>query len=169
MREANLENTRRIAIIIVDAQIQEAAHWQALDEVPGLGTIIGASSTILINKYNFETIELLNHLARDWSLNDKAQGLEPINFYIVHVSFDALSDQKDRDYFNDIPTSLYLPGEQVDRLRQAASEILYNNKQFQKLVTDLGGIMPYTNGTLKERGVRQEAKTGEPQEEELAP
>ena len=142
MREANLEKTRRVAIIVVDAQTQETARWQVLDEVPGLASILGASSTILINKYNFETIELLNHVAKDWTYDDEIHGRKPIEFYIVHVAFDALPDQEERDYFNSIPTSLYLPKEQVDRLREAAAEILYCDKDFQKLVKDMGGKMP---------------------------
>jgi NTE family protein len=142
LREANLEKTRRVAIIVVDAQTQETARWQVLDEVPGLATVLGASSTILINKYNFETIELLNHVAKDWTYDDESHGRKPIDFYIVHVAFDALPDQDERDYFNSIPTSLYLPEEQVDRLRDAAAKILYNDKDFQKLVKDMGGNMP---------------------------
>ncbi len=158
MREANLEKTRRVAIILVDAQTQETARWQVLDEVPGLATILGASSEILINKYNFETIEFLNHVARDWTYDDETHGRKPIDFYIVHVAFDALPDPKEREYFNGIPTSLYLPEEQVDRLREAASQILYNDKQFQQLVKDLGGIMPETNRTLKQEGLQKEEK-----------
>jgi NTE family protein len=131
-----------VAVIIVDAQTQETAGWQVLDEVPGLTTVVGASSTIMINKYNFETIELLNHVARDWTYDDEAHGRKPIDFYIMHVAFDALPDQQEQDYFNSIPTSLYLPEEQVDRLREAAAKILYQDKDFQKLVKDLGGRIP---------------------------
>ncbi len=124
MREANLEKTRRVAVIVVDAQTQETARWQVLDEVPGLTTVLGASSTIMINRYNFETIELLNHVARDWTYDDETHGRKPIDFYIVHVAFDALPDPEEQDYFNSIPTSLYLPEEQVDRLRDASLKIL---------------------------------------------
>jgi NTE family protein len=142
MREANLEKTRRVAVIIVDAQTQETAGWQVLDEVPGLTTVLGASSTIMINKYNFETIEFLHHVARDWAYDDKMHGEKPIDFYIVHVAFDALPDEKERDYFNSVPTSFYLEEEQVDRLREVAAKLLYTDKDFQRLVKDLGGRMP---------------------------
>jgi NTE family protein len=142
MREANLEKTRRVAVIIVDAQTQETGRWQVLDEVPGLTTVLGASSTIMINKYNFETIELLHHVARDWAYDDKMHGEKPIDYYIAHVAFDALPDEKERAYFNSIPTSFYLEEEQVDRLREVAAKLLYTDKDFQRLVKDLGGRMP---------------------------
>jgi NTE family protein len=142
LRALGLEKTRRVAIVIVDAKTQEKAHWQHLDEVPGIGTILGVSSTIMINKYNFETIELLHHVARDWTHDDEIHGQKPIDFYIVHVAFDALPDAQERDYFNSIPTSLYLEPEQVDHLREVAAKLLYTDRNFQRFVTDLGGRMP---------------------------
>ena len=138
LKALGLEKTRRVAIVIVDAKTQEKARWQILDEVPGIGTILGASSTIMINKYNFETIELLHNVARDWAYDDEIHGQKPIDFYIVHVAFDALPDEKERDYFNSVPTSLYLETEQVDRLREAAARLLYTDRDFQRLVKDLG-------------------------------
>ncbi len=149
MKEANLERIRRVVVVIVDAQTQETAQWQTRDEVPGFTTVLGASSTIMINKYNFETIELLNHVAQDWSYYDETHGQKPIDFYIVHVAFDALPDLEEQDYFNSIPTSLYLPEEQVDRLRAVAAELMYHNKDFERLVKDLGGRIPESGLVLR--------------------
>ena len=142
LRALGLQKTRRVGIVIVDAKTQEKARWQILDEVPGIGTILGASSTIMINKYNFETIELLHHVAREWTHDDEIHGQKPIDFYIMHVAFDALQDEKERDYFNTIPTSLQLEPGQVDNLREIASKLLYNDKDFRRFVKDLGGRMP---------------------------
>jgi NTE family protein len=147
LKSMGLEKTRRVGIVIVDAKTQEKARWQIVDEVPGIGTILGASSTIMINKYNFETIELLHHVARDWAYDDEIHGQKPIDFYIVHVAFDALPDEKERDYFNTIPTSLYLEPGQVDRLREVAATLLYTDKNFQRFVKDLGGRMPEVKAT----------------------
>jgi hypothetical protein len=72
------------------------------------------------------------------------------------VAFDALPDEKERDYFNTIPTSLYLEPEQVDHLREVAAKLLYTDKNFQRFVTDLGGRMP----ELKAKTAP--AKPGEP-------
>jgi len=142
LRALGLQNTRRVAIVIVDAKTEEKARWQLLDEVPGIGTILGASSTIMINKYNFETIELMHHVARDWTHEDEIHGHKPIDFHIVHVAFDALPDAKERDYFNSVPTSFSLEEEQVDRLRDVATKLLYGNKDFQRFVKELGGRIP---------------------------
>jgi NTE family protein len=142
LKNMGLEKTRRVAIVIVDAKTREKARWQIVDEVPGIGTILGVSSTIMINKYNFETIELLHHVARDWAYDDQMHGEKPIDYYIVHVAFDALPDEKERDYFNNIPTSFSLEEQQVDRLREVAARLLYTDRDFQRFVKDLGGRMP---------------------------
>jgi hypothetical protein len=81
-------------------------------------------------------------MKQDWSQEQPGKGKPPIDFYAVHVAFDALPDQKDRDYFHDIHTSLYLPEEQVDRLHEAAVRILYAAEPFRKLVKGLGGVIP---------------------------
>ena len=142
LKAMGLEKTRRVAIVIVDAKTEEKARWQIVDEVPGIGTILGVSSTIMINKYNFETIELLHHVAREWAYDDRMHGEKPIDYYIVHVAFDALPDAKERDYFNSVPTSFSLEEEQVDRLREVAAKLLYTDKDFRRFVKDLGGRMP---------------------------
>lgn len=144
LKEAGLEKTRRIAYIIVDAQTQEKPQWGLLGEIPGLGTTVGISSTIMINKYNFETVELLNRYAQDWTYEDEERGRRAIEFYIIHVTFDALPDKEEREYFHGIPTSLYLSADQVDKLREAAGRILYADENFQKLVRDLGGKITET-------------------------
>ncbi len=142
LKSGDLAKTRRVAFIIVDAQTQEKARWRLLDEIPGLDAILGASSTIMINKYNFETIDLLRRYAGEWARVDGAAGAKPIEIYIAHIAFASLPDKTERDYFQAIPTALTLPEEQVDKLREVAGRLLYAQEPFRKLVTDLGGKMP---------------------------
>jgi NTE family protein len=96
----------------------------------------------MVNKFNFETIELLNRYTQDWAHEDEAQGKKPIEFYIVHVTFDALPDKGEQEYFQGIPTTLKLPADQVDKLREVAGRILYADEKFQKMVKNLGGKIP---------------------------
>ena len=98
----------------------------------------------MINKYNFETIDLLRRYAEEWTDENKNAGMKPIEIYIIHVAFAFLPDKTEREYFQDIPTALTLPAEQVDKLRQVAGKLLYSQESFNKLVKDLGGKMPVT-------------------------
>jgi hypothetical protein len=96
-------------------------------------------------------------VARDWTHDDEIHGQKPIDFYITHIAFDALPDEKERDYFNTVPTSLYLEPEHVDRLREVAARLLYTDKAFLRLVKDLGGRMPEVKARMA-----APAKPGEP-------
>jgi NTE family protein len=55
----------------------------------------------------------------------------------VEVKFDALDDEAERHYFKQLPTSFALKPEEVDKLRNAARQILTNSKEFQRLIQDL--------------------------------
>ena len=144
MKEEKLTGGRQLVFIIVDAQTQERKSWRLIDKIPGLGAILGASSTIMINKYNFETIDLLRRYAEEWKNEDETAEKKKIEIYIVHVSFDSLPDKVEREYFQEIPTALTLPEEQVDKLRKVAGKLLYAQEPFTRLVKDLGGSIPET-------------------------
>lgn len=63
----------------------------------------------------------------------------PIDFYLIHLTFNSLPDAAERDYNHRIPTSLSLPEEQVDRIRNVAARILYSSAEFQRLAKDIRG------------------------------
>jgi len=139
---AGLEKTGQVVFIIVDAATKTKAHWHLYDEIPGLGDIVRASSSHMINKYNFEIIDSLRRYTLEWSAGDLAAGRRPIDFSIIHIAFDYLPDRKEREYFQNIPTTLYLSEEQVDRLRDVAGRLLRSSETFRRLVRDLGGKIP---------------------------
>lgn len=128
---------RRIAFVIVDAEVSAKPSW-SLGDVPGLGTVLDVSSTVMVNKYNFEMLDLLRRTIKDWQTEDAAQH-KPLDFYIVHITFDSLPEREERDYFQSIPTTLSLSAEQVDRLREAAEKLLWGSPEFQRLTRDLRG------------------------------
>ena len=144
MRKENITGSRRLVFIIVDAQTQERKKWSLIGEIPGIGAILDASSTIMINKYNFETIDLLRRYSEEWTNELKNAGKKDVEIYIVHVCFDSLPDKEEREYFQGIPTALTLPEEKVDKLRKVAGKLLYAQEPFIKFVKSLGGNIPVT-------------------------
>jgi NTE family protein len=52
------------------------------------------------------------------------------------VSFPELNDEAERNFLNELRTSLALPGDTVDRLRAAAGKIILASPEFQRLLTD---------------------------------
>jgi len=51
----------------------------------------------------------------------------------------SLTDKSKQEYFHSIPTSFSLSADQVDRLRDAATHLLYASPDFQRLVQDING------------------------------
>ena len=141
LKDLGLERMRRIATIIVNAETKKTREWSILGKIPGIVDVIGASSSVTISSYNFETVELLRRYAEGWSQDMSKRG-SLLDFYIIEVGFDALSDEEERRYFQNIPTTLSLSEDAVDRLREVARRILYASKPFRKLIHDLGGQIP---------------------------
>jgi NTE family protein len=141
LAQLGLTNLTKVAFIIVDARTR-VRQGTMLGDIPGLGFVLESSSTIMINRNSFDTVDLLRRYTSDWKAADAVAGRESLDVYIIHLSFDSLPDKKEREYFNGIPTALSLTAEQVDRLRDVAVRLLYSNEEFSRLVTDIGTKIP---------------------------
>jgi len=65
--------------------------------------------------------------------------MNPIDFYLIHITFNSLPDKSKQEYFHSIPTSFSLSADQVDRLRDAATHLLHASPEFQRLIRDMNG------------------------------
>jgi CTP-dependent riboflavin kinase len=61
---------------------------------------------------------------------------------MVIVSLKRITDPSAAQFFNAIPTSFALTGEQVDALIAAGYNLLLERPQYQRLVRELNGRMP---------------------------
>jgi NTE family protein len=62
-----------------------------------------------------------------------------VNLHVLDVSFEAISDPKERAYFMNLPTSFVLPAEDIDRLREIAGKLLHQSAEYGTIVRELGG------------------------------
>jgi NTE family protein len=141
LREGGLNRVSRIAFIVVNAETkQETKYWSLLEEAPGFTNIQDVAFSAMISSYNFETLELLRRLVKDWSSTRQAStNASPIDYYAIDVGFQALPDQAEREAFLNLPTRFDLPEETINRLTTVAHRILYDSPEFQRLVRDMGG------------------------------
>jgi NTE family protein len=58
---------------------------------------------------------------------------------VFDISFDGISDPKERADFMNLPTSFALPPEDVDRLREVAGRLLRQSTEYESIVRELGG------------------------------
>jgi len=141
LRDRGIENAHRFAFIIVNAQTPPAGRWGIANAAPGLVTMLDAVSSVQINRYNFETIELLRRSIDDWAKEYKTLGGHGFESYVVEVSFEQLTDDAERQSFAGIPTAFDIPDGEVDRLRAVARRILLESADFQLLLHDLGATI----------------------------
>ena len=59
------------------------------------------------------------------------------DIYFINASLSEVTDPDERVSLMNIPTSLHLSGEQIDRMVGAASRLILHDKDFQRLMGDL--------------------------------
>jgi len=144
LEEFGLHQTRRVLYIVVNAERPTSTKSSMLGKIPGLGDVLGATSSIMVKSINYDTMDLLRRMTSEWSKEvESMRGKDlPLDFYIAEVDFDALASDEERSYFSAVPTKLSLPEETVDRLRDIGGRILYASKDFQEFVQHIGGEIP---------------------------
>jgi hypothetical protein len=63
-----------------------------------------------------------------------------VKLYPIFLSFTNFRDQDQQNFYLNLPTSFFLPGTDVDKLREAGRELLRSNPRFQELLRDLGAV-----------------------------
>lgn len=157
LKELDLEKTNKLVVIAVDARKDPDTNFSKRDYSVPLIDTLGAVSSTQIGQYSFETMELLRNNMSLWkdsitagrcgeAVSDKSDAkkntstatpLCAAQTYLIEVNFDMLQEQTEREHLEDLPTSFDLDPSDVDRLIEAARQILNDSKIFQSLVADL--------------------------------
>ncbi|MEA3275317.1 MAG: patatin-like phospholipase family protein, partial [Pseudomonadota bacterium] len=132
--------------------------WDRHESPPGFIAQLMQSAGVPIDRYSFETVETMKDRAEIWgwrrelqvararlagATEAQAQASVPkVDLKVLDVSFDAIPDREEREYFLNLPTSFVLPDEAVDRLRDVAGRLLRQSAEYELVVRDLGGGRP---------------------------
>jgi NTE family protein len=149
-----LREVRRIAVIVVNAVSSPSVNWGRIESSPGFFDQLFQASSVPIDRYSYESVDLLNDIVARWALERKLATAEarlgeatdaqaelshePVELYAIDVSFNQIADPGERHYFENLTTSFSLPAEAVDRLREIAGRILRDSPQYERLVDALG-------------------------------
>ncbi|HXX62732.1 MAG TPA: patatin-like phospholipase family protein [Bacteroidota bacterium] len=149
LQYTGLENTHKIAFIVVNAETEVSKSLNLFGKPPALSAMLDSYSSIAITRYNYETVMLLRENFSRWAeevrrgrcgnkpVSTKPGACGDIKFYLIEVKFDALKDEEERNYYKQLPTSFSLSGEQVDKLRQVARRILTQSEEYHRFLSDL--------------------------------
>lgn len=139
-----LDRLRKAVLIIVNAETAPDLSLDRREEVPTVTQVFRAIKDIPINRYSFETTELLKANFENWARQMRGRNSDgqqvsqaEFDFYLVEVTFDAIKDPDKRNFFRRIPTSYVLPSETVDQLRALGPRLIRESEDYQRLLHDL--------------------------------
>ncbi len=157
-RKLHRMDIQRMVVLVVNARSAPSTDWDKEETPPGILGQLFQSFSVPIDRYSFESIELLKDIVARWELlrelavarrrlagasEAEAEAAIPrYELYAIDVSFDAIPDPDIRRHFMDLPTNLSLPAQEIDRLRAMGGLLLRQSSQYRQLVQSLGGSLP---------------------------
>ena len=136
--QLGMQPPRRIAVISVNAAADPRQGIDASRLQPTIEQTLNAVTNIQLQRYNTDTLQQMQQSLQRWA-KVLSTPERPVQGYFIRLSFEDVADLPLGRFLNEIPTSLALSGEQVDRLILAGRELLRNNVQFRALVAGLDG------------------------------
>lgn len=157
-QETGFAAIRRVVVIVVNAHSEHPNTWETKESPPGTLKQLGASVGVPMERYSFETIELMKDRAEVTELQrrlrvaearlagatqEEAEAMFPkVEMYMLDVGFSDLADPERRAYFGKLPTSFVLSDSEVDALIEVGGELLRQSPEYQQMVRALTGQNP---------------------------
>src|SRR5262245_6419075 len=148
--EMRFSELRHIVVIAVNSRSAPATDWDQKPEPPGIVSQLIQSSSVPIDRFSFESVELLRDIATRWadrreleiarrvdaghSRAEAEASVPRITFDAIDISFDAIEDPAERREFMEMPTTFVLPAESIDRLRELGGPLLRVSRPYQVLL-----------------------------------
>ena len=126
-------NIRHIVVINVNAQNQVSSNLDKTAAVPGFRDVVSSIVNIPIDQNSQESLRRFRAFVDQWNKDKQTDG---INFSFVSINLKDLPPSQLRDKVLNIPTSFYLPPEDVDNLRTAAAELMKQSLDYRNLLAE---------------------------------
>jgi NTE family protein len=131
-----LRRAHKVVVIVVNALRYPEVDWDRSPAPPDTDTLTDQMWSIPVDRISLDAVEQVREKLAAWQADAPAGGPERRG-YLAQVTFDALKDPAERLYFKRVKTSLTLPKEQVDKLREVGGRLLREAPAFQRLLVDL--------------------------------
>ncbi|HEU5070568.1 MAG TPA: patatin-like phospholipase family protein [Verrucomicrobiae bacterium] len=135
-RELAQLRARKIVLIIVNAYASPDRDWDRRETPPGSLATAAAAASHTLDERSLDTLDYLRDSLRN--LKERLELPPDVKIYPVFLSFTNFRDQKQQRFFLNLPTSFFLPGTDVDKLREAGHLLLRQDPTYQELLRDLG-------------------------------
>lgn len=130
------EKVKRVVVISANAYSFPDRTWDKRERPPGSLAVGAAAANHTLDRYSFETLELVKEQFENWQRELK--GRSEIRLYPIMINFTNFRDLAERRFFLNLPTSFVLPPTDVDKLKEAGHRLLRQNRAYRELLADLG-------------------------------
>ncbi|MBS1186113.1 MAG: patatin-like phospholipase family protein [Burkholderiaceae bacterium] len=131
------DNLRKAVFVIVSAETDPSLEADLSPSVPSMRRVAMALADIPINRNTRESLIQFRETVSQWKLALKQKFGNDTEFYVIEVSLRDIADPVERELFMAIPTTLSLPKDNVDRLRQLGRKMLRESPEMQRLLRDM--------------------------------
>lgn len=136
MHKTGKNPPRYFVILSVNSSTKPESHMELTNEEPSVGDTISSMSDVQLHRYNTTTLEFMDQYMRQWA-EQVSTPEHPVKTYFIRINFSHIKKPKMKLLFNQIPTSFALSKEVVNDLIKAGSDLLHENPEFQRLISDL--------------------------------
>ncbi len=144
LKRLGLKEVRKVVFLVVSAEVLPDLRIDRSGEPPGTTEMASAVIDVFMNSNSFETMTWLRSSFSHWreealeiaKIGDSPYAGEP-DFYLIETNLRDIKDLSERDKMMAVPTTFKLEPEQVASLINAGRELLENQSEYQRLLTDL--------------------------------
>lgn len=133
---------RYFMVISVNASTNTGTAMDAVTRTPTLEQTVNAVTNIQLHRYNAATLALMDDSIKRWAA-ELATPQRPVQPYFAHIDFRGIQQAERRKLLNLIPTGFALQPQQVDALIAAGRELLRENPEFRRFLSDLSRGPPH--------------------------
>src|SRR5262249_14268927 len=144
MQYWGVKNVKKFVILAVGAETSPDVMDFGGDQIPTLAKAMNSLVDVPINRYSSDSVTLMRLavklLREELSKRPRpadSRFAEDAEIYFINASLSEIEDPVERESLMRIPTTLYLTDEQIDRLLLAASRLMRNDPEFQRLMQDI--------------------------------
>ena len=127
----SLQRAKTIIVVVANAQRFPEQTYERSPEPPSNRVLKDRMWSIPLDRISLDAIEQTREKLEGWE-----KGSAERHAYLAYVTFDRLKDPEEQAYFKAVKTTLALPKDQVDRLREVGGRLLRESPGFRKLLAD---------------------------------
>ena len=128
---------QHIVVVVVNASTMAVTEIGKSNDIPRIFDVLTAVTDIQLPFHNTKSNTLLkDELVQMVETISKADS--PIQPYFIEVSIEDVEDPEKSLYLNKIPTSFFLEKEQADTVIGVGRQLLRQNEEFRRLLSNLG-------------------------------